>query len=64
MYRSDQGVRTKAGTYNQEYHPHALLLELGSDYNSGRSQICGGTIYRGIASGLREGSEIIAPYRY
>jgi stage II sporulation protein P len=29
-----KGVRTKAGTYNQEYHPHALLLELGSDYNS------------------------------
>lgn len=29
-----KGVRTKAGTYNQEYHPHALLLEFGSDYNS------------------------------
>lgn len=29
-----KGVRTKAGTYNQEYHDHALLLEFGSDYNS------------------------------
>ncbi|KUG04288.1 stage ii sporulation protein p [hydrocarbon metagenome] len=29
-----KGVRTKAGTYNQEYHDHALLLEMGSDYNS------------------------------
>lgn len=29
-----KGVRTKAGTYNQEYHNHALLLEMGSDYNS------------------------------
>ncbi len=29
-----KGVRTKAGTYNQEYHNHALLLEMGTDYNS------------------------------
>lgn len=29
-----KGVRTKAGTYNQEFHNHALLLEIGSDYNS------------------------------
>jgi stage II sporulation protein P len=29
-----KGVRTKAGTYNQEYHDHALLLEFGSDRNS------------------------------
>jgi len=29
-----KGIRTKAGTYNQEYHDHALLLEMGSDYNS------------------------------
>ncbi len=29
-----KGVRTKAGTYNQEFHNHALLLEFGSDYNS------------------------------
>ncbi len=29
-----KGVRTKAGTYNQEFHPHALLLEFGSDYNT------------------------------
>jgi stage II sporulation protein P len=27
-------VTTKAGTYNQEFHPHALLLEFGSDYNT------------------------------
>lgn len=29
-----KGVRTKAGTYNQEFHPRALLLEFGSDYNT------------------------------
>jgi stage II sporulation protein P len=29
-----KGVITKAGTYNQEYHPRALLLEFGSDSNS------------------------------
>jgi stage II sporulation protein P len=29
-----KGIQTKAGTYNQEYHNHALLLEFGSDYNT------------------------------
>ncbi len=29
-----KGVTTKAGTYNQEFHSRALLLELGSDYNT------------------------------
>lgn len=29
-----KGVITKAGTYNQEYHPRALLLEIGSDANN------------------------------
>ncbi|HZJ85242.1 MAG TPA: stage II sporulation protein P [Syntrophomonadaceae bacterium] len=29
-----KGVRTKAGTYNQEYHPRALLLEIGNDQNN------------------------------
>ncbi|PKM76004.1 MAG: hypothetical protein CVU90_14725 [Firmicutes bacterium HGW-Firmicutes-15] len=29
-----KGVITKAGTYNQEFHAHALLLEFGSDINS------------------------------
>ncbi len=29
-----KGVITKAGTYNQEFNPHALLLEFGSDTNS------------------------------
>lgn len=29
-----KGVRTKAGTYNQEYHPRALLVEFGSDLNT------------------------------
>ncbi len=29
-----KGVRTKAGTYNQEYFPRALLLELGGDLNT------------------------------
>lgn len=29
-----KGVITKAGTYNQEFHPHNLLLEFGRDFNS------------------------------
>ncbi|MEQ8199950.1 MAG: stage II sporulation protein P [Syntrophomonadaceae bacterium] len=29
-----KGVITKAGTYNQEYHPRALVLEFGSDTNN------------------------------
>jgi stage II sporulation protein P len=29
-----KGVRTKAGTYNQEFLNHALLLEFGTDQNS------------------------------
>lgn len=29
-----KAVRTKAGTYNQENHDHALLLEFGSDLNT------------------------------
>lgn len=29
-----KGVRSQAGTYNQEYYDHALLLEFGSDCNS------------------------------
>ncbi|HOB11722.1 MAG TPA: stage II sporulation protein P [Syntrophomonadaceae bacterium] len=28
-----KGVRIKAGTYNQEYHQRALLIEIGSDLN-------------------------------
>lgn len=29
-----KGVRSQSGTYNQEFFDHALLLEVGSDYNS------------------------------
>ena len=29
-----KGIRTKAGTYNQEFFPRALLLEFGGDLNS------------------------------
>jgi len=29
-----KGVVTKSGTYHQEYHPRALLLEFGSDTNN------------------------------
>ena len=29
-----KGVRTKSGTYNQEFFKHALLLEFGTDYNT------------------------------
>jgi stage II sporulation protein P len=29
-----KGIRTRAGTYNQEFFDHALLLELGTDLNS------------------------------
>ncbi|MGR6835408.1 stage II sporulation protein P [Syntrophomonas erecta] len=29
-----KGVRTKAGTYNQEFHPRSLLIEIGNDNNT------------------------------
>lgn len=29
-----KGVMTRSGTYHQEYHPRALLLEFGTDLNS------------------------------
>ncbi len=29
-----KGVRTKSGTYNQEFFDHSLLLEFGTDYNT------------------------------
>lgn len=29
-----KGLKVKAGTYNQEYFPHSLLLEFGSDRNT------------------------------
>ncbi len=29
-----KGVRAKAGTYNQEFHERALLIEVGNDHNS------------------------------
>ena len=29
-----KGTRTKAGTYNQEFHDHSLVIEVGSDYNT------------------------------
>lgn len=29
-----KGVRPKEGTYNQEYHTHALLLEFGTDHST------------------------------
>lgn len=29
-----KGIRTKAGTYNQEFFPESLLIEFGSDQNS------------------------------
>lgn len=29
-----KGVRTKAGTYNQEFHKNALLIEIGTDHNT------------------------------
>lgn len=29
-----KGVRTRPGTYNQEFFNHSLLLEFGTDYNS------------------------------
>lgn len=40
-----KGVRTKAGTYNQEYHDHALLLEMGSDYNRLEEAQYAGTLF-------------------
>ncbi len=43
-----KGVRTKAGTYNQEYHPHALLLEFGTDQNSLEEVLYAGQLFSDI----------------
>ncbi|NLO21390.1 MAG: stage II sporulation protein P [Syntrophomonadaceae bacterium] len=43
-----KGVRTKAGTYNQEYHRHALLLEMGSDYNSWEEAQYAGELFTNV----------------
>ena len=41
-------VRTKAGTYNQEYHHHALLLEFGTDQNKLEEVLYAGELFSDI----------------
>ncbi|MDD3852384.1 MAG: stage II sporulation protein P [Syntrophomonadaceae bacterium] len=43
-----KGVRTKAGTYNQEYHPYALLLEFGTDQNKLEEVLYAGELFSDI----------------
>jgi stage II sporulation protein P len=43
-----KGVITKAGTYNQEFHPHALLLEFGSDINSLEEVNCSARLFADV----------------
>ena len=43
-----KGVRTKAGTYNQEYHHHALLLEFGTDQNNLEEVLYAGELFSDI----------------
>jgi len=43
-----KGIRTKAGTYNQEFHNHSLLLEFGTDYNSLAQAIYSGELFAEI----------------
>lgn len=43
-----KGVRTKAGTYNQEYHHHALLLEFGTDQNKLEEVLYAGELFSDI----------------
>lgn len=52
-----KGVRTKAGTYNQEFHPHALLLEFGYDRNTLAEAQYAATLFSDVlAEVLKEGS--------
>lgn len=43
-----KGVRTRPGTYNQEFFNHALLLEFGTDYNSLAEAEHAGELFAGI----------------
>lgn len=43
-----KGVITKAGTYNQEYHPRALLLEFGSDQNTLDEVSCAAQLFTDV----------------
>lgn len=50
-------VRTKAGTYNQEFHSHALLLEFGYDQNTLAEAQYAATLFSDVlAEVLKEGS--------
>ncbi len=52
-----KGVRTKAGTYNQEFHPRALLLEFGYDYNTLAEAEYAATLFSDVlAEVLKEGA--------
>ncbi len=43
-----RGVRTHPGTYNQEYHPRALLLEIGNDQNNLAEAECATELFADI----------------
>lgn len=43
-----RGVRTKAGTYNQEFHDHALLLEFGNEHNTLAEVIYGARLFADV----------------
>jgi len=43
-----KGIRTKAGTYNQEFFAHSLLLEFGSDYNTFSEAAYAGELFADI----------------
>lgn len=43
-----KGLRTKAGTYNQEFFPHALLLEFGSDRNTFEEAVYAGELFSDV----------------
>lgn len=50
-----KGVVTKAGTYNQEFHNHALLLEMGRDTNTLKEASYAGQLFsRVLAEVLKE----------
>lgn len=53
-----KGVRTKAGTYNQEFHKNALLLEIGYDHNTLAEAKYAATLFAEVLAEVMQGEGI------
>lgn len=43
-----KGIRSRPGTYNQEYHPGSLLLEMGTEFNTYQEALYAGELFSEI----------------